>query len=114
VRVIKIFLGSLGCARSAQQGIGNSVSQRKECVSEIRFKFKGEHSRWAHQDSLRLRRSLKVIEHLGGKFCVGERTTRVVEYSERLFQEGIEHVQVCISELCFEFREKRSVKDKTP
>jgi hypothetical protein len=54
------------------------------------------------------------LNTLGGEVCVGERTTKVVEYSARLCQEGIEHVQVCISELCFEFREKRSVKDKAP
>jgi hypothetical protein len=31
------------------------------------LEFIGERSKWAHHDSLKLRRSLKVTEHLGGE-----------------------------------------------
>jgi hypothetical protein len=43
------------------------VSQRKECVSEICFDFRGEHVGRAHKDSLRIRRILKITEYSGGK-----------------------------------------------
>jgi hypothetical protein len=47
------------------------------------------------------------------KLCREGTKDRVVEYSVELCQVGIEQVQVCTRELCFEFREK-SVKEKTP
>jgi hypothetical protein len=60
--------------------------------------------------------NLKVTEHLGGK-TVQRRAQRediIVEDSVKLCQVGIERVQGVHKEnSCFEFRDKRSVKEKT-
>jgi hypothetical protein len=58
-------------------------------------------------------RSLKVTEHLGGKIVQRRHKDRVVEYSVELFQVGIEQVQVCTRELCFEFKREKC-QGKTP
>jgi hypothetical protein len=51
---------------------------------------------------------------LEDKLCKEGTKDRVTEHSVKLYQEGIEQVKVCISELYFKFREKRSVKEKIP
>jgi hypothetical protein len=68
----------------------------------------GGHTRIV-QDSGGASRLLNTLEE---KLCREGTKDRVVEYSVELCQVGIEQVQVCTREPCFEFREK-SVKEKT-
>jgi hypothetical protein len=81
----------------------NSFESEKKCA------------RRAHQRNHNSRGASRLLNTLEERNCAEKaQEDRVVEYSVELCQVGIEQVQVCTSELCFEFREKRSVKEKTP
>jgi hypothetical protein len=67
VSLLELFLGSLGHARSAQQSIGNSVASARSAHLNLESSsgknMPGGHTRGIH----RLKRSLKVVEHLRGE-----------------------------------------------
>jgi hypothetical protein len=91
------------------------VSQHKECIYKLGFEFRGEGARRAHQNSSHTQSGAsRLLNTLEGKGCARESTTRVVEDSESSARRALRKVQLCTSELYFEFREKRSVKEKTP
>jgi hypothetical protein len=70
----------------------------------------GGHTRISSQTQRGASRLLNTLEE---KLCREGTKDRIVEDSVELFQVGIEQVQVCTREFCFEFGEK-SVKEKTP
>jgi hypothetical protein len=73
---------------------GNSVSRRKECMSEL-IRVRREAARRAHQDNSQTRREIsRWLNTLERKTVWEEAQHRVTEYSVILCQEGIEKVRV--------------------
>jgi hypothetical protein len=90
-----IVLGSLGCARSAQQNVRSSVASARSAHLNLSVEFRGECARRAHQDRLQTQESLKVTEHLGGKTVQRRHRERhnLLEGFVEALQGGIERVQ---------------------
>jgi hypothetical protein len=49
---VKLFLDSLGDARSAQHNVGSFVASARSAHLNLSVKFKGERAKRVHQDSL--------------------------------------------------------------
>jgi hypothetical protein len=64
---LEFFLGSLGCARSAQQNIGGSVASARSAHMKLESSSEenvlGGHTRKIHK----LKRSHRVTEHFEGE-----------------------------------------------
>jgi hypothetical protein len=69
VSLLELFLGSFSCARSAQPSVEDSVSQRKECVSESRIEFREERVRRAHQKNSQTQGASELLNTLEGRMC---------------------------------------------